>query len=416
MHARHVGTGYSAGRMEGRLLVKDCTLLDREAVHPHRAVVVEGSMVARISPDGNEPVRPGDWAIEARGRLLVPGRVDAHAQLADVAGARRALTASESSALAAAALALALRSGVTTVLEQVQGVDDGAAALAGRRRVARALGVRMVLSLAAEGRHGIAAHELNLDAARASDEDPLVRTGLGFASCLTASDELLRAVGRDAEALRAPVHFRLAETGAELAEHFEQHRTRMVERLDRHGLLGPTTVAAHARAVEGAEAQRLAETSVLVAWSPLADLLGEQHGFEAVWQPAHRVALASAGVGDLREQWTAGRILAHRAARIGRLWARERVPEVLSEGPAGFLERVFRRPAGRITPGALADLVLVDLLPQAEDPIELMAASMRAPVAWTVVNGRVVVREGQLLGNELLPLLAEASAVRRALA
>jgi len=31
-----------------------------------------------------------------------------------------------------------------------------------------------------------------------------------------------------------------------------------------------------------------------------------------------------------------------------------------------------------------------------------------------VVNGRVVVREGQLLGNELLPLLSEAAAVRRA--
>ena len=76
--------------------------------------------------------------------------------------------------------------------------------------------------------------------------------------------------------------------------------------------------------------ERLAETSVLVAWSPLADLLGEQHGFESVWQQSHRVVLASAGVGDLREQWTAGRILAHRAARIGRLWARERVPEVLA--------------------------------------------------------------------------------------
>jgi cytosine/adenosine deaminase-related metal-dependent hydrolase len=402
--------------MEGRLLVKDCTLLDRESVQLHRAVVVEGGMVARISPDGNEPVLPGDWAIEARGRLLVPGRVDGHAQLGDLAGARRALTASESSALAAASIALALRGGVTTVLDQVQGVDDGAAALAALQRIARSLGVRMVCSIAAEGRHAISAHEANVQAARASNEDPLVRAGVGFASCLTASDELLRAVGRDAEGLRAPVHFRLAETGAELAEHFEQHRTRMVERLDRHGLLGPGTVAVHARAVEGAEAQRLAETSVLVAWSPLADLLGEQHGFEAVWQSAHRVVLASAGVGDLREQWTAGRILAHRAARMGRLWARERVPEVLGEGPAGFLERVFRRPAGRIIPGAMADLVLVDLLPQSDDPVEVLAASMRAPVAWTVVNGRVVVRDGQLLGAELLPLLAEASAVRRTLA
>jgi cytosine/adenosine deaminase-related metal-dependent hydrolase len=401
--------------MEGRLLVKDCTLLDRDAVHSHQAVVVEGGMVARVSADGSEPVRPGDWAIEAGGRLLVPGRVDGHARLGHVPGARRAATASESSAIAAAAMALALRAGITTVLDQVEGVQDGAATLAGRQQAARALGIRAVSSLAAEGRHGIAMHEVNVDSARASGEDPLARNGLGFASCLGASDELLRAVSRDAETLRAPIHFRLAETDAELAEHFEQHRTRMVERLDRHGLLGPGTVAAHARAVEGAEATRLAEASVLVAWSPLADLLGEQHGFESVWQPGHRVVLASAGVGDLREQWTAGRILAYRAARIGRLWARERVPDVLGEGPAGFLERVFRRPAGRISPGAMADLVLVDLLPQTEDPVQLMADTMRAAVAWTVVNGRVVVREGQLLGTELRSLLADAVAARRAL-
>ena len=400
--------------MEGRLLVKDCTLLERGALQPHRAVVVEGGMVARISADADEPVRPGDWAIEAGGRLLVPGRVDGHARLGHVPGARRGLTESESSAVAAAAIALALRAGVTTVLEQVEGEDDGAAALEARLCVARALGVRLVASLAAEGRRGIATHELNAEAARRTAEDPLVRAGLGFATCLTASDELLRAVAREAEARRAPVHFRLAETSAELAEHFEQHRIRMVERLDRHALLGPTTVAAHARAVDGAEAQRLAETAVLVAWSPLADLLGEQHGFESVWQPRHRVVLASGGVGDLREQWTAGRVLAHRAARLGRLWASERVPEVLGDGPAGFLERIFRRPAGRIGPGAMADLVLVDHFPDRDDLVEVLAASMRAPVAWTVVNGRVVVREGQLLGNELLPLLSEAAAVRRA--
>ena len=220
--------------MEGRLLVKDCTLLDRGALHLHRAVVVQGGMVARISPDADEPVRPGDWAIEAGGRLLVPGRVDGHACPGHVPGARRALTEPESSAVAAAAIALALRIGVTTMLEQVEGVEDGGAALDGRFRVARALGVRLVASLAAEGRHGIATHELNAEAARRTADDPLVRAGLGFASCLTASDELLRAVVRDAEALRASVQFRLAETSAELAEHFEQHRIRMVERLDRN--------------------------------------------------------------------------------------------------------------------------------------------------------------------------------------
>ena len=106
--------------MEGRLLVKNCTLLDRGALHLNRAVVVEGGMVARIAADADEPVRPGDWAIEAGGRLLVPGRVDGHARLGHVPGAKRALTEPESSAVAAAAIALALRNGVTTALEQVR--------------------------------------------------------------------------------------------------------------------------------------------------------------------------------------------------------------------------------------------------------------------------------------------------------
>ena len=59
----------------------------------------------------------------------------------------------------------------------------------------------------------------------------------------------------------------------------------------------------------------------------------------------------------------------------------------------------------------VADLVLVDLFPDRDDPVEVLAASMQAPVSWTVVNGRVVVREGQLLGSDLLPLLGEAAAV-----
>ena len=403
--------------MEGRLLLKDCTLLDGGRLRSHQAVVVEGPLVARVGPDASEPARPGDWAVDARGRLLVPGRIDAHALLPGLDSAARAPTPAEVEALSLGAMASALRAGTTCGLSQLPSGGDAATSLAAQARVARKLGFRLLSSLAAEGIHGVAAHDVNLAAVEATRADPLVRHGLGFADALSASDELLRVAGRDLHRLGAPVQFRLAESDEQLVEHFELHGRRIVERLERHGLLGASTIAAHARAIDGAEAALLASRSVLVSWSPLADLLGELHGFAAVGLPAHRVARGWGGVGGLAAQWTAARTLAHRAARLGRLWAEERLLELLGGvGAADLLSRLFGHPLGAVAPEALADLVLLDQVPAEDDPVEaVLHRSVEAPVAWTVVHGRVVVREGQLLGADAVELLTEAAAARHAL-
>ena len=96
-------SGWPPDRMEGRLLFKDCTLLDGGELRSHQAVVVDGPTVLRVGPDASEPVRPGDWAVDARGRLLVPGRIDAHAPLGTGDG-RRPATAVELEALSLAAM------------------------------------------------------------------------------------------------------------------------------------------------------------------------------------------------------------------------------------------------------------------------------------------------------------------------
>jgi 5-methylthioadenosine/S-adenosylhomocysteine deaminase len=59
--------------------------------------------------------------------------------------------------------------------------------------------------------------------------------------------------------------------------------------------------------------------------------------------------------------------------------------------------------------------VLLDALPVDDVWTREVAAEVsRAPVAWTVVEGRVVLRDGQLLGADVLELEREAVAVRRA--
>lgn len=56
-------------------------------------------------------------------------------------------------------------------------------------------------------------------------------------------------------------------------------------------------------------------------------------------------------------------------------------------------------PFRRLSPGALADLVLLDLRPPIDegDAAGTEFRVLSAPVAWTIVGGKVLVREGRLL-------------------
>lgn len=143
--------------------------------------------------------------------------------------------------------------------------------------------------------------------------------------------------------------------------------------------------------------------------------MAEGHGFEALWIPEHRVALGSSGLASLPQQWDAALAMARKSARLGRLWPEELVPNLLLDGASELLTELYGAPAGEVLPGALADLVLLDMLPVDDVwTLHTAAETSRAPVAWTVVEGRVVVRDGQLLGADWLDLEKEAVAVRRA--
>jgi len=400
--------------MDGRLLFKDVALLEGERLVAARAVVVEGTAVARVGADEAIPSLPGDWTVDGRGRLLLPGRVDAHARLTG-APPGRPWSTSEVEVLAAASLARALRSGVTSVAEHLDSVERPGEALAAEALTAERLGVRLLAAHATGGEGWEAPLEENLDFVRAWSAHALVRGAMGMSRAADASEAQLERLAGALGATGAPLHLGLAETDEDLVLTHQRYGLRTVERLERHGLLGPSTIAAHARCIDAHEARVLAGREVLVAWSPVRDLLGEGHGFEALWIPEHRVALGSSGTGSLPQQWDAARAMARRATRLGRLWPEELVAALLVDGASPLLSQAYGAPAGRVEAGALADLVLVELVPAAESwTVELAADASRAPVAWTVVGGRVAVRDGQLLGADGLQLEREAAAVRRA--
>jgi cytosine/adenosine deaminase-related metal-dependent hydrolase len=85
--------------------------------------------------------------------------------------------------------------------------------------------------------------------------------------------------------------------------------------------------------------------------------------------------------------------------------------DALAVATRGGAQVLGRSDIGHLAPGMCADLALFDLrtLPFAggavHDPIGSLLLCASAPAAYTVVNGRVVVRQGQLATVELQPLL-----------
>lgn len=428
--------------MEGRLLLKNCSLFHADGrVRSGMSVLIEGSLITAVGPDEDFPGLPGDWEVACGERLVASGLIDCHTRmvggpLSPWAGdlllrpflsrfeqeqrLEAVLTVGEVEALSAWSMARSLRQGVTMAVEHLHAPACVEEALQVQARTARRLGLRLVNSHASTSLDaavpGPAQVEANARYAEAQRGDDLVRGAIGARASFCAGEDLLRLAGRVKEELGVGAHLGLAENDDDLAITWAKYGTRVVTRFERFGLLGGATVGAHARAVDRAEAVRLARSRALIALSPRTAQTfegGSALGMEAVLVSQNLVGIGSGGTGSLWEELAAsytGVMSLSRAARM--LDPDNLMSAFLVGGPAEFCGMVFGKPNGAVEPGALADLVVYDSVPALEagnfTPHLLMQLS-QVPVAWTIVNGQVAVREGQLLGADFLEVARNAA-------
>jgi 5-methylthioadenosine/S-adenosylhomocysteine deaminase len=417
-HADADGAGAGADALAvtgGRVLRGDLSV--------ERADVLVDRGTGRISDVAPGLADAAGETLDASGGLVVPGLVNAHGHAAmtllrgyaddkpleawlreDVWPVEAELDPADVRAGTDLALAELIRSGTTTLVDMyfhVDAVVDAVAAAGVRARVGHG-----VVGVGKDEAAARADLDESLRVAREYDgaADGRVRTAVTPHSLTTLSPALLREAADAARDLDVPLHFHANETRAEVEPFLDEGR-RPLEAAREWGLLSEADFLAHGVHLDDAEVEVLAETGTGVVHCPASNmkLASGTAPVQRLRDAGVPVALGTDGAasnndldgfGEMRDAAMVGKLAAGDAAAV----PAEAVVEMATAGGAA----VVGVDAGRVEPGALADLAVVDLeaphLTPLHDPVSHLAYAARgSDVRHTVCDGRVLMRDRTLL-------------------
>ena len=241
-------------------------------------------------------------------------------------------------------------------------------------------------------------------------------------SPFSVSPQLMRDAAALARRHGVHLHTHLAENDSDVAYSREHFGCTPAEYAEELGWLGPDVWHAHCVKLDDAGIRRFAATGTGVSHCPGSNLrLGSGIArVRALRDAGVPVAVgvdgsASNDAGHLLAELRLAMLLQRVTAGAGAMSARE----MLEIGTRGGARVLGRDDIGVLAPGMAADLIGIPLadaaLSGAEDPVAALLLCQVGRVGFSVINGRVVVRQGQLRTLELDQLVARHREASRTL-
>jgi cytosine/adenosine deaminase-related metal-dependent hydrolase len=450
--------GATAQPAAGRAVVfTHTTVVTVDAIQHDVALAVQGGAIAAIGPTEQVlAAYPGAEAYDGRGKALLPGLVNCHAHLAQVlsrgfnedfgfpnsyrlAVPPTSLLSREESTLMAVVGALeCLRSGTTTVVENVGGIATNAQALAdtGIRCVfaesirdsenvagpmspdglAKSVTPRFSAKLREDGLQRIAELHGKWHGARNG------RVSVFPAAALpeTSSPELLQAVRAFAEKHDLGYTIHLSQSRAEVDFMRRHHGVSPVGFLERHGFLGPRLFAAHCRYVDEADIGMLGKSGTIV--SHQAAMAANRGSNPPI--PALRAAgcpIANGTDNNTNDMFEVMRVamLMERVRRDDPFpGVRPQPEDMLEDATLGGARAVRQTQVGALEVGKKADLLVLDtqrihLVPAVRIVSAWIHNGQPSDIESVMVDGQFVMRDRKILTVDEGAIIAEADKVGR---
>ena len=237
-----------------------------------------------------------------------------------------------------------------------------------------------------------------------ANPNPLLGASFGLHASLTLSDKTLEASKKAAPDWTG-FHVHTAEHEVDEYDSLQKSGTRVIDRLDKFGLLGPKSIAVHAVHIDAHEVQLLVETGTWVTHQPRSNMnngvgLGNVESF---MRAGVKVGLGNDGFSNaMWEEWKT-------AYLVHKLWNRDPrrmggydVTQMAVYNNAA-LAKVFwpGAPLGIIQPGAYADLIFVDYQPYTELtagnlPWHILFGFHESMITTTIAGGKVLMKDRKL--------------------
>jgi 5-methylthioadenosine/S-adenosylhomocysteine deaminase len=417
------------------------TMDDGGRVIPDGAVAIDGNAILEVGPAaGLDAKYNARERIDARGQIVLPGLINTHTHapmvlfrgLADdmalmdwltqyIFPAEKATVSPEFVRIGTRLAALEMiESGTTTYADMYyfEEVIAEATKNAGIRGVLGQTIIRFPVADAATPEEGLARTETFL-ADWANDE--LIVPAVAPHAPYTLTPETLKATRALANKYNAPLLIHLAETRDEVGIIAKEQQASPAMFLDRLGLWAGRSLAAHAVWVDDADMTMLAARGVGVSHNPESNMkLASGTAPVPAWLThGMRAGLGTDGAAsnndlDMFEAMRTAALLHKHASGDPRAMPARQVLDLATRGGAAALGLADK--IGSLQGGKRADLITVAMDDARQTPMfdplsHLVYVARGTDVRTTIVNGRVLMREGRVLTLDRATVLREANAM-----
>lgn len=411
-----------------------------------QGLYLEGGKIAGIAPDEElREAHPEDEVVDAGGQFVMPGNICAHTHFYGVFSRGMGIPgkapkdfpeilkklwwpldlALDEQGVRYSALVMALdaiKNGTTTLFDHHASPSFIGGSLDVIGDVIDEAGLRAVLCYEVTDRNGKedarAGIEENVRMIQSDRvrENPRLGAAFGLHASLTLSEETLEAC-RAAIGEEAGFHIHVGEHQADEYDSLQRSGMRVVDRLQKHGILGPKTIVAHGVHIDAQEAALLAESGTWLTHQPRSNMnnavgVADVESFLRMGIP---VGIGTDGFYHaMWEEWKTAYFLHkvhHRDPR--RMNAMDLVEMGVRNNAALAQVYLPEAPLGVIEPGVQADLIFVDYHPHTpltagNLPWQIIFGIQESMITSTMVAGEFLMRDRDVLTLDEERITAEA--------